>query len=210
MAQLSETWQPRQLLQSFCSQAASVSVLNLNRSSTSGEPTALQVLLSLHGDSLCCSLLPASAAAAAAAEIDLTSSLAAQSGADGAHQPSLPRYLERRFWGPLKLTDEGIDEGVAAFAACELRGSEMHVDTDGDSGLLLTCGASGLMRLMLLRLRHHHQDKQEEQNEQRDSSLQIAEQRLGGFSPNGDDSSSKPWAGLQLLQKWKVRAHRLF
>ncbi|OEH80065.1 WD-40 repeat-containing protein [Cyclospora cayetanensis] len=236
MAQLSETWQQKQLLQSFCSQAASATVLRLSRAcAVAGTANALEyldVLLSLYGDSLCCTLLPDSASAAAAAhersvgtpreDARTTSNLSGGSATGFA----LPSYLERSFWGPLKLTDESVDEGVAAFAACTLQyatyeerdteertESEACTDKDtrvegaasrrtqGDQGLILTYGASGLVRLMLLTLQETQ--KQTEQEHLKDSALRTGAHRLGGGNIRRSDVSNQPWAKMQLLQKWK-------
>ncbi|KAL8452325.1 hypothetical protein Emag_002444 [Eimeria magna] len=218
MAQLSETWQPMQLLQSVCRQASSVCVLHLHQPSSAGGEEPLQVLLSLHGESLCCSLLPSSAAAAHAA----TSSAAAATPAaatalsESFKTMSCPEYLQRPFWCPLKLTDEDIDEGAAAFAACELNthdkesdnGQESHVGKEAKAmlGLVLMCGASGLMRLMLLRVQQPQQLQQQGKLQQRhDTASHILEGRLGGGGILSRDNkiSSKPWAQLQQLQKWK-------
>ncbi|KAL8434869.1 hypothetical protein ACSSS7_002835 [Eimeria intestinalis] len=220
MPQLSETWQPVQLLQSVCSRASSVCVLHLRQPSSAGVEEPLQVLLSLHGESLCCSLLPSSAAAAnaAASAAAAPKSPAAATAFPESSSGSLrPDYLQRPFWCPLKLTDEDIDEGVAAFAACELNphdqdsgdGQEGRVgrEAGASSGLVLMCGASGLMRLMLLRVQQPQQPRQQEdqQQQQRDTALQIIEGRLGGGAIPSSDSNnaSEPWAHLQQLQKWK-------
>ncbi|XP_026192799.1 uncharacterized protein LOC34620463 [Cyclospora cayetanensis] len=215
MAQLSETWQQKQLLQSFCSQAASATVLRLSRAcAVAGTANALEyldVLLSLYGDSLCCTLLPDSASAAAAAhersvgtpreDARTTSNLSGGSATGFA----LPSYLERSFWGPLKLTDESVDEGVAAFAACTLQYATVEGAasrrTQGDQGLILTYGASGLVRLMLLTLQETQ--KQTEQEHLKDSALRTGAHRLGGGNIRRSDVSNQPWAKMQLLQKWK-------
>ncbi|KAL8452184.1 hypothetical protein Emed_001491 [Eimeria media] len=221
MAQLSETWQPMQLLQSVCSQASSVCVLNLHQPSPAGDEQPLQVLLSLHGESLCCSLLPSSAAAANAATSTAAAAAATAAAAtafsESSKAASRPVYLQRPFWCPLKLTDEDIEEGAAAFAACELHAhdrdtgnaQEQHAGQEAKarSGLVLMCGASGLMRLMLLRIQQPQQlQQQETQHQQRqDAASQIIEGRLGGgATPNSDNNNTiKPWAQLQQLQKWK-------
>lgn len=213
MAQLSESWQPRQLLQSFCSQASSVSVLHLRRQSSAAASEVtdpVQVLLSLHGDSLCCSLLPASAAAVAAADATPAPTKGGTPFEGPAGGP-LPDYLQRSFWGPLKLTDEVIDEGVVAFAACEQkevrrdqstqRQGDSNGQAEGNAGLVLMCGVSGLMRLMLLRLQQQ-EEPQQRQQQQQDPALEIVEQRLGG-SNHTSTNTNKPWAYLQQLQKWK-------
>ncbi|KAL8431553.1 hypothetical protein Efla_000599 [Eimeria flavescens] len=236
MAQLSETWQPVQLLQSVCSQAASVCVLQLRQPSSevAAREEPLQVLLSLHEESLCCSLLPGSAAGvnaaaapqgSAARETAATATAGAASSTGGIGGGALPAYLQRSFWCPLKLTDESIDEGVAAFAACELQEADTQSsDEQGDHtdrqeharyGLVLTCGASGLMRLMLLLLQQPQQPQhqQHQQLQQRDPAMQIVERRLGGVDADSSSSgsSSRPWAQLQQLQKWKLLlpSHRL-
>ncbi|KAL8273274.1 hypothetical protein Esti_002775 [Eimeria stiedai] len=222
MAQLSQTWQPVQLLQSVCSQASSVCVLRLRQPSLEGVEEQLQVLLSLHGESLCCSLLPSSAAAASAAAATAAAAAAATPAAATAFSDSSsgshpPEYLQRPFWCPLKLTDEDIDEGAAAFAACELNaqvkassdGQEDHVGRRADArlGLVLMCGASGLMRLMLLRVQQPQQLQQQEkqQQQQHDKALQTIQGRVGGgaIQSSSNTNASKPWAQLQQLQKWK-------
>ncbi|CDJ37016.1 WD-40 repeat protein, putative [Eimeria tenella] len=267
MAELSENWRPQQLLQSFCSQAASVTVLRLSRPAAAGAAGAaaadataadaaaadaaaadaaaadaaaaepLDVLLSLYGDSLCCALLPESARAAAAADAAAAAAAspeaAAPAAAAAAAAAELPPYLLQQFWGPLRLTDEAVDEPVAAFAACPLVPSNSSSSKSSSSSnsssskkkrkeareaspslaLVLTCGASGLLRLLLLSLKPLQQQQQEQEpqqqqrQQQQDPALLIAAQRLGSSSGSSSSSSTdgsfQPWARLQQLQKWK-------
>ncbi|CDI84189.1 WD-40 repeat protein, putative [Eimeria acervulina] len=238
MAELSETWQPRQLLQSFCSQAAGVTVLRLTRpvaaaaaaaegsaaaaAATAAAGQQLDVLLSLYSDSLCCALLPASARAAAAADAAAAAAAAAAATAAGtspgaaaaaaadAAEGPLPSYLETQFWGPLQLSDAAVEDAVSAFAACTLTQESSSSSSSSSSscsvGLVLSCGASGLMRLMLLTLKPElqHEQQQQQQQQQQDPALFIASQRLSSSSSSSSSESPlQPWAQLQQLQKWK-------
>lgn len=227
---LSESWSPRLALQSFCSQGSSVCVVSL-RPSLGSETEAsaatpseeVSVCLALHGDALC--------AARIADEEGDEDAVESRRGKDEDEQAKefladgekgLPSYLLHPSFGPCRLTDPEMEEGVCAFSACagpSFSSTTPNVSSSCEEAFVLTCGASGLLRLRLLSLKDEREREapgnvKALQLQSSDASVQIAAQRLlqtqGEASQTLYSSVRVPWLELREVQKWKVRSSWLF
>ncbi|KFG38841.1 WD domain, G-beta repeat protein, partial [Toxoplasma gondii FOU] len=224
MAELSTTWQPRLLLQSFCGNSATVSSVSLStpQAVSSPEREETQVLFSLSGGSLFAVALDAAARSA-----DETNEAEASTEASGVvptpdeeGQVTAPAFLRSPFAAPQQLVDEEVEEGLAAFAACDLSlpsasspSSATHKD-----GFLVTAGAStGLVRCFRVYVQPKRQEATpEEDDDAAEASrglqlLRAMQQRKGKgkedepsspFVLNGENGSGA-WLRMEELVKWK-------
>ncbi|PFH37122.1 WD domain, G-beta repeat-containing protein [Besnoitia besnoiti] len=207
MGELSTTWQPRLLLQSFCSNAATVSSLNLASSpslSSSVQAENSQLLFSLNGGSLFAVPLDAAIGASErrAAEPRSRKTEDADAAQDGARDDPLasapsPVFLRHPVAAPQQLINEEIAEGIAAFATCNLSPSASQTSHPSSlfargeaaserEGLLVTAGAStGLLRCFR---------------------VHVQPQRAIAPADDEDEETAEESRGLQLLRSMQQRA----
>ncbi|CBZ54717.1 putative WD-40 repeat protein [Neospora caninum Liverpool] len=226
MAELSTTWQPRLLLQSFCSNAATVSSLSLSTPppSVAEREARGEVLFSLCGGSLFAVALDAAVRSSSA---DKTNGAEERARDPGVHTPeeagplTAPAFLRNPFAAPQRLIDEEVEEGLAAFAAADLSFSSspppLHASSSARrEGLLVTAGAStGLVRCFRVYVQPR-QGTPEEEDETADASrglqlLRAMQQRTGEGKENAvaspvllnGENGSGSWLKMEELVKWK-------